>query len=194
MEPRLRDAVLAASLAGAALLLAFFVWHWFVIAPVWTVLLEGAVGVALTAFAVGWAWRLSRRAGRFGSRGGGVAFGAVFASGLLLAEVLGLARGPRPDPTAFRDVLAALPFPLLPVVLVAVLGARLAGGWRGAAAYALAGLVLLLYLGGSIVQRGGVGLGLKLFLLLLPSYLAAGVIVGAVEPWLARRRRKTAAA
>lgn len=182
----MKASVAAAFVAGVPVLLAFFVWHWFVIAPVWNVLLEGAVGVALAALAVAWAWRLSRRAGRFGPPWGGLAFGAVFAAGLVLAELVGLARGARPDPTTAAGIAAALPPVLVPVAAVALAGWRLGGGWRGAAAYALASLVLLVYLGGSVVQRGGVGLGLGLFAVLLPSYLAAGALVGALEPRLRR--------
>lgn len=169
---------LVASAAGVPVLIAFFVWHWFTIRPVWTVLVEGAVGVALAGAAVAWAWRRSRRAGRFAPPWGGVAFGGVFAGGILAAEALGLARGARPNPSTLGEVLVELPFALVPAVLVAAAGWRLAAGWRGALAYGLASLVLLLYLGGSIVQRGGVGLELGLFAILVPGYLVAGAIVG----------------
>lgn len=187
MDPPLRASFLAAFVAGLPVLLAFFVWHWLTIAPVWTVLAEGIVGVAVAALGVGWSWRESRRAGRFASRWGGLAFGAVFAGGLVLAELLGLALGPRADPGTPGEILAALPAPLAPVLAVALVGWRVVGRPRGALAYGAAALVLLLYLGGSVVHRGGVGLGLGLFLLLLPSYLAAGVLVAWLEPRAAAR-------
>lgn len=203
MEPTFRASVAAAFLAGLPVLLAFFVWHWFAIAPVWTVLAEGLVGVAVAALGVAWGWRRSRRAGRFAGRWGaqrasgrvgvlgeacgGLAFGAVFAGALVLAEAIGLARGPTPDPASVAEALPIVPFALAPAVAVAAAGWRLAGGWRGALAYGLAALVLLFYLGGSIVQRGGVGLGLGLFLLLVPSYLAAGAILPPLESALATR-------
>lgn len=186
MLPGWRDSALAAFLAGVLVLLAFFVWHWFSIAPVWRVLAEGIVGVGLASMAVGWAWCESRRRGRFGSSWGGAAFGGVFVGGLVLLEAIGLVRGPRPDPTSLEGILLALPPVLVPVAAVAVAGGWLAGGWRGAAAYGLAGLVLLLFLGGSILQRGGVGLGLGLFLLLVPAYLVAGLVLARLAPRLAR--------
>lgn len=184
--PSYRASVLAAAPAGALILLVFFVWHWLTIAPVWAPLLEGAIGVALASLAVGWAWMRSRAAGRFAGPWGGLAFGAVFAGAVLVGELLGLAHGPWPEPTTLAEGLSILPWALAPVVLVAIAGARLAGGWKGALAFALAALVLVLYLGGSVVQRGGVGLGLGLFWILFPGYLAAGVIVGWLEPRLAR--------
>lgn len=177
MEPRLRDAFLAALPGGFLLLLVFFIWHWSTIAPVWTVLLEGAFGVVLAALAIAWAWTRTRRAGRFASRWGGVAFGGVFSGALLAGELIGLAHGPWPDPASAADVARELPFALVPVALVAAAGWRLADGGRGAAAYASAGLVLLLYLGGSVMHHGGRGVGLGLFSILFPGYLVAGAMM-----------------
>lgn len=181
VDPRLRAAWIAAGVPGFGILLVFFVWHWFTIAPVWAVLLEGALGVALAALATAWAWRLSRGAGRFGGRWGGLTFGAVFAGGILLGELIGLARGPRPDPTTAAAIARALPPVLVPLGAVILAGARLVGGWKGGLAYGLAGLVPLVYLGGSIVQRGGVGLGLGLFLILFPGLLASGALLSWLE-------------
>lgn len=183
MDGRFRAAFLAAAVAGAGILLVFFVWHWLNIARVWTVLVEGSVGVALASVAIAWAWRLS---GLTGVRGG-LLFGGIFATGMLMAELLGLAFGPWPDPTSVAEALPILPFVFVPVAFVVFAGSRLAPGWRGAAAYLLASLVLLVYLGGSVVQRGGTGLGLGLFLILFPGYLAAGALIGWAEPLLGTR-------
>lgn len=188
MEPTFRGAFLASCVAGAGVLVAFFVWHWFTIAPVWRVLVEGAVGVPLAALAVAWAWQVSRRAGRFAGKWGGVAFGGVFAGGLLVGELVGLLQGPRPDPVMFAQILRELPAALVPVAVVALAGWRLTRRGSGAAAYALSSLVLLVYLGGVVVQRGGAGLGASLLALLAPSYLAAGVVIGALAPRFARRQ------
>ena len=161
--------------AGMPTLVAFFVWHWLTIAPVWSVLVEGAAGMGLGAAATAWAWmRSSLRGVR-----GGLLFGAIFAGAMLVGELVGLALGPWPDPTSVAAALPILPWVFVPVAFVAVAGWRLAGGWKGALAYFLASLVPLVYLGGSVVQRGGAGLGLGLFLILFPGYLAAGAIVGA---------------
>lgn len=167
-----------AYLAGIPTLLAFFVWHWYNIAPVWMVLVEGAVGIAVAAAGIAWAWRLSP----FRGLRGGLAFGAIFAAGVLLGELIGLAHGPWPDPTSVSHALPILAFVMIPVALVALAGWRIAGHWRGALAYFAASLVPLVYLGGSVVQRGGAGLGLGLFVILLPGYLLAGTIVGTFAP------------
>lgn len=184
MPVRFRDAFVAASVGGIAILLVFFVWHWIHIAPVWTVLVEGAVGVAAASAAIAWAWTLSRRADRLAPPWGGLWFGAVFAGALLVGAALGRLFGPWPDPAGVRDALPILAFVLVPLALVALVGWRLVGGWRGALAYGLAGLVLLVYLGGSVVQRGAAGLGLGLLLILFPGYLLAGIVLGWLEPWL----------
>lgn len=184
MDPRFRAAWAAAAIPGALILLAFFVWHWLTIAPVWNVLLEGAVGVALASLAVAWAWRLSRLEGARG----GLLFGGIFAAGVLAGELLGLAFGPWPDPTSVAEALPILPWVFVPVALVVLAGWRLAGGWRGGLAFGLAGLVLLVYLGGSIVQRGGAGLGLGLFWILFPGYLLGGLAIAWLEPRLLTAR------
>jgi len=186
MPVRFRDAYFAALFGGLAILLTFFVWHWFNIAKVWVVLAEGIVGVALASAGIAWAWVLSRRAGWFAPPWGGLRFGAVFAAGILMGELIGLARGPQPDPTGVLDALPEVAFVSIPVAVVALVGWR-AARWKGVAAYGLAGLVLLLYLGGSVMHRGGVGLGLGLFAILFPGYLLSGAAIGWLEPRLARR-------
>lgn len=186
MAPTFRASFLAALPAGAAILVAFFVWHWYNIAPVWTVLVEGTVGIAIAAAGVALAWREARAAGRFAGRWGGLAFGGVFAAGILLSEAIGLAHGPWPTPTSVAEALPILAFVLIPVAGVVAAGRWLSGNWRGTGGFSASALVLLLYLGGSVLQRGGVGLGLGLFLILFPGYLLAGVIVGVLQPRLER--------
>lgn len=186
-EVRFRDAYVAAVPGGVAILLAFFVWHWFNIAPVWTVLVEGTAGVAVASAAIAWAWTLSRRAGRFAPPWGGSAFGGLFAGGVLLGAAIGRAFGPWPDPTGVRDALPVLAFVLIPGALIVLAGWRLVGSWKGALAYGLASLVLLVYLGGSVVQRGAMELGLGLFRILVPGYLLAGALIGWLEPILGKR-------
>lgn len=190
MEPSLRASALAAAPAGVAILLVFFVWHWLTIAPVWTVLAEGLLGVALASVAVGWAWSLSRRAGRFAGPWGGLAFGAVFTAGIAFGEVIGLWHGAWETPAGAREIVAELRYAILPSVLVTLLGWRLVRAWRGALAFALASAILLLYLGGNIAHSGGVGVGWGLFLILFPGYLAAGALVGWLEPRLTRARAR----
>lgn len=188
MEPFRRTFALV-FLAGLIILAAFFTFHWLFIRPIWWVLVEGTLGVAIAAAGIAWSWRLSRDAGRFGGPRGGLAFGAIFAAGLVVLEVLGLARGPSADPTTFRMVMAELPVALLPVAAIALAGWRLVGSWRGAASFALAALVLVLYLGGAIMHEGGTGRVLGLFAILAPSYLLAGAALGRSP----RMRARTAA-
>lgn len=181
MRSRARASFVAAFLAGVPILFAFFVWHWIYILPIWRVVAEGILFVALAALGVAWAWRLSRDAGRFAPPWGGLAFGAVFAGGLVVAEAIGLARGRTPVLASAADLAVELPFALVPVAVVLLAGWRIVGGWRGAASYGLAAAVLLLYVGGSV----GVGAGFVLFAVLFPAYLAAGAVVAALEPRLA---------
>lgn len=185
VDSRLRASFLAAAVAGVPVLLVFFVWHWFYIAPVWSVLVEGLAFVAVAALGIGWAWAESRRAGRFEPPWGGLAFGGVFAAGLAVGEAVGWATGREPVLAAAADLAVQLPLALIPGALVTIAGWRLVGNARGAAAYGLASLVLLLYVGGGV----GVGRGLGLFLVLFPSYLVAGAVVGALEPRFARAGR-----
>jgi hypothetical protein len=138
-------------------------------------------------FGIAWAWRVSRRAGRFRGRWGGLAFGAVFAAGLVVDVAIGLSRGRAPSPTTGAEVATEVLFAAIPVVLVALAGWRIVGRTRGAAAYAVAGLPLLLHLGGTVMHLGGSGIALQLFAILATTYLLAGILLAALEPWIAAR-------
>jgi hypothetical protein len=174
--------VAAAACAGLPILVGFFVWHWFNIAPVWGVLIEASISFPIALFGISWAWSVSRQAGRFGGRWGGLAFGAVFVAGLVVEEAIGLARGRPPSPTTGAGVITEVLFAAIPVVLVGLAGWRIVGRPRAAAADAVAGLPLILHLGGTVMHLGGAGIALRLFAILVVTYLLAGVLLAALEP------------
>jgi hypothetical protein len=178
----------AAAGAGLPILVGFFVWHWFNIAPVWGVLIEASVSFPIGVLGISWAWRVSRRAGRFGGRWGGLVFGAVFAAGLVLEEAIGLLRGRPPSPTTATAVATEVILAAIPVLPVALAGLWIGRRPTGAAAYAVAGLPLILHLGGTAMHLGGSGIAFRLFAILAATYLLAGILLAALEPRIAAIR------
>jgi hypothetical protein len=114
--------VAATAIAGLPILIGFFVWHWFNIAPVWGVLIEASVSFPIAVFGIAWAWRVSRQEGRFSEWWGGLAFGAVFVAGLVIDEAIGLVRGRPLYPTTGAGVITEVLFAAIPVVPVALAG------------------------------------------------------------------------
>jgi hypothetical protein len=188
--PRSATAVAAAS-AGLPILVGFFVWHWYNIAPIWGVLIEASISFPIAVFGISWAWRLSRQAGNFSRWWGGLAFGAVFVAGLVFDEAIGLARGRPPSATTGAGVITEVLLAAIPVVPVAFVGWRIVGRPMAAAAYAIAGLPLILHLGGTVMHLGGAGIALRLFAVLVTTYLLAGVLLAALEPRLTWRIPRT---
>ncbi len=182
--------VLASVVAGLPTLVGFFVWHWFNLAPVWGVLIEATLSFPVGVLGIAWAWRRSRSGGRFGGRRGGLAFGAIFAGGVVIAELISLARGRPPTPVGGSAVAVEVLFATFPLVPIALAGWRLTRGWQGAVAYAIAGLALDLHLGGTVMHLGGTGSALMLFAILLVSYVFAGLILASLEPWIATVLRR----
>jgi hypothetical protein len=178
--------IAAAAIAGLPILVGFFVWHWFNIAPVWGVLIEASISFPIAVFGISWARHLSRQAGRFDGWWGGLAFGSIFVAGLMIEESIGLARGRPPSPTTAAGVLAEVVFAAIPAVPVALAGWRIVGRPRGAAAYAVAGLPLVLHLGGTVMHLGGAGIAFSLFVVLVTTYLLAGGLLAALEPRIRR--------
>jgi hypothetical protein len=179
--------VAAAVCAGIPILGGFFVWHWFNIAPVWGVLIEASISFPIAVIGISWAWRISRTAGRFGGPWGGLAFGAVFVAGLVVDEAIGLARGRPPSPTTGAGVVTEVLFAVIPVIPVALAGWQIVGRPRAAAAYTVAGVPLILHLGGTVMHLGGVGIAFGLFAILVTTYILAGVLLAAIEPRIATR-------
>jgi hypothetical protein len=179
--------VAAAACAGLPILVGFFVWHWFNIAPVWGVLIEASLSFPVALFGISFAWRVSRESRCFGGWWGGVAFGAVFVAGLLIDEVIGLARGRPPSPTSAAGVITEVLFAAIPVIPVALAGWRIVGRPWAAAAYAVAGVPLILHLGGTVMHLGGAGMALQLFAILVITFVLAGILLAALEPRIASR-------
>jgi hypothetical protein len=177
----------AAAGAGVPILVGFFVWHWFNIAPVWGVLIEASISFPIAVFGITWAWRVSRGSGRLRGWRGGLAFGAVFVAGLAVEEAIGLARGRPPSPTTATGVLIEVFFAAIPVVPVVLAGWRIVGRAEAAAAYAVAGLPLVLHLGGTVMHLGGSGGAFQLFAILVATYALAGILLTALEPRIALR-------
>lgn len=165
----------------------FFVWHWFNIAPVWGVFIEASVSFPIAVCGISWAWRLSREAGRFDGRWGGLAFSAVFVAGLALDEAIGLARGRPPSPTTAAGVLTEVLLAAIPLIPVTLAGWRIVGRPNAALAYAVAGLPLILHLGGTVMHLGGTGIAFSLLAILVVTYAVAGLLLGALEPRFAAR-------
>jgi hypothetical protein len=179
--------VAAAACAGLPILVGFFVWHWYNIAPLWGVLIEASISFPIAVLGISWAWRVSRESGQFDRWWGGVAFGAVFVAGLLVDEAIGLTRGRPTSSTTAVGVITEVLFAVIPVIPVALAGWWIVGRRRAAAAYAVAGLPLILHLGGTVMHLGGSGIALILFVILLFTYLLAGGLLGALEPRIASR-------
>jgi hypothetical protein len=97
-------------------------------------------------------------------------------------EAIGLARGRPPTPTTAAGVITEVLFAAIPLIPVTLVGWRLAGGPRGAAAYAVAGLPLILHLGGTVMHLSGAGIAFSLFVTLVVTYVIAGLVLGALDP------------
>jgi hypothetical protein len=113
-------------------------------------------------------------------------FGAVFVCGLLVDEAIGLGRGRPASPTTAPGVITEVLFATIPVLPVALAGWWIVGRRVAAAAYGVAGLPLILHLGGTVMHLGGAGIALSLFAVLVPTYLLAGVLLAILEPRIAR--------
>lgn len=175
--------LLASVFAGIPILVGFFVWHWFNIAPVWGVLIEAAVSFPVGALGIAWAWRAYRQGGNRGGVGGGIAFGAVFVGGLLIAELIGLARGRQPNAVTASGIAIEVLLAAAALLAVVPVGWWLTHG-RGTIAFLIAGIALDLHLGGTVMHLGGSGIALSLFAILFSSYLVAGLLLGSLEPFI----------
>lgn len=143
-------------LLGAGGVALFGIYHWFFVAPVAAVFVEGLVWAAGGGALVGWAYQRGfLDQGRQGPLWG-LAFGAMFASTLVPSEAVGLVWGPF-DVTDPGDIPKALPLALLGVPLAIAIAWFLRPGrglcWPFVAAVA----VVHFMVGGSIANFGGRG-------------------------------------
>lgn len=167
----------AAMIIATVGMLGFFVYHWFVIAPVWSVFIEGWIWVALNGAAIGWAYqRTMLEADRTGLRHGAL-FGGGMALTLVPGFVVGLIHGPFPEVASPGDVLPLLPLALLGLP-VSIVIAWWMGDWQQVRwPFVVACLPADIMIGGSLATFGGLPV---LFLL----FAALDVVGGLALAWL----------
>lgn len=167
--------------AGIALssgaMVAFGVYHWFFVAPVLAVFVEGVLWAVGAGAAIGWAYeRTMLDHGRHGPWWG-LAFGALFASTLVPSEIVGLLWGPFPEVTRPGDVLPLLPLAFLGVPLAILIGWLLEARRRVAWSFVVAVAVTHFMIGGSIANFDGRGATALLFFGFVLIELVAGVAI-----------------
>ncbi len=163
---------LALTFTGVA---AFGTYHWFFVAPVVAVFLEGALWAVGAGFAMAWAYqRTMLDRGRRGVAWG-LAFGALFAATLVPNEIAGLWIGPLgvEEP---GDILTALPFAFLAVPLAVVIGWVLEG--RMSWSFLVMVMSVHFMIGGSLTNFGGRGASFVLFCMFVAMEILAGAILG----------------
>lgn len=165
-------------LIAAVGMLGFGVYHWYFIAPVTAVFLEGALWIVAIGALVGWAYRRSfLDRGRSGARAG-LLYGALFASTLVPFELVGLVWGPFPSVESPGDILPLLPIAFLGVPLAIVIAWFLADRKGVAWSFVLAVAVGHFIVGGSIANFGGTGVSFLIFIGFVLLELLGGLILG----------------
>lgn len=173
------------ALATIAMVL-FGVYHWFFVAPVAAVFIEGLVWAVGGGAALGWAYqRQFLDHGRSGPLWG-LAFGTLFASTLVPYEAVGLLWGPFPDIGDAGDFFTALPLAFLGVPLALLIAWLLERRRRVGWSFVVAVLVIHFMIGGSIANFGGRGTTALLFWGFVALELLGGVWLG----WLASPARR----
>jgi len=174
---------LAAGMAAALVgMISFGVFHTIWILDVPAVFVEGLIFVVPAGLTLGWAIRLARLAGVLrGTLRAGVSVGFFLWLSLVPYEVVGVLWGPWPDVGSVREGLSLLWLAFLGFPVGALLGWFLTTSRYGAAAWGLAALAIHFMLGGTIAFFGGRNTMLGLFAWLLPTHLAAGVVLVGVH-------------
>lgn len=175
--------------AGIALaslgMVLFGVYHWFFVAPVAAVFVEGIVWAVGGGAAIGWAYQrgfLDR--GRSGPLWG-LAFGALFASTLVPYEVVGWLWGPFgiSEP---GEILVGLPLGLIGMPLAVLVAWFLGGRRRIVWPFVVAVLVIHFMIGGSIANFGGRGATALMF----SGFAALEVLGGLWLGWVSEPARR----
>lgn len=164
----------------------FGVYHWFYVAPVAAVFVEGAVWAVAAGAALGWAYeRTMLDHGRTGLAWG-LGFGALLAATLVPYEVVGWIWGPFPTVDSPGDVLAVLPLAFVGVPFAAGI-AWLLGRSLRRFEWSFVVLVLAIHfmIGGSVANFGGRGTTLVLFL----GFVAMEILAGVVVAWWCGREQ-----
>lgn len=179
-----RVAPFRADLAGGAAaatlgMVSFGVFHTIWIRNIPGVFIEGILYVIPAAFALAWAIRATKRAGRFreGRPWTGIGLGFLVWLTVVPYEIVGAIWGPWEEPASFGDALPVLWIAFLGVPVGAAIGWTITRRLRPALAWAVAALTVNFSLGGAIAFFGGQGRFFGLFLWLLPTHLAAGALL-----------------
>jgi hypothetical protein len=190
---RVRSALIAGVISGEVGLLVFLIIHHFWIVPIWFILPAGALVACCGGLAVGWSYAEIRRrfpSARWKLLAGFGLMATTLAPAIVLAQIL----PPVVDVGAARlvgatnELLARFVFALVvPATLVGALeGWALLRTWRGAAAMALAGLLLALVPGHNIPFLGRTPAVGKELSLLTAVALASSVTLAKADEWLER--------
>lgn len=173
-----RPFVLAGFLLGIVGMVGFGVYHWFYVAPVASVFIEGILFGGGAGALVGRAYhRAIVLPGRRGWRAD-FAFGAVMVGALIPYEIVGLVWGPFAEITRPSQILPMLPVTLLGIPVLAVGGYALTRSKKATTAIVLAGFVLHFFIGGSAAHFGGRGQTLVLVLGMGAFELACSLLIG----------------
>ncbi len=158
----------------------FGVYHWFFVAPVAAVFVEGVLWATAAGFAMAWAFqRTMLDRGRRGLAAG-LLFGALFAATLVPYELAGLIVGPlRVEEPG--QILTALPFAFLGVPFAVLIGWRLEGRWSWS--FLVMVLSVHFMIGGSLTNFGGRGTSFVLF----AGFFVLEIVAGAVLGWASGR-------
>lgn len=168
---------IAVAFAGMVL---FGVYHWFFVAPVVAVFIEGLVWAVGAGAAIGWAYQrgfLDR--GRVGPLWG-LAFGGLFASTLVPSQIVGLLWGPFPEVATPGEILPVLPLAFLGVPLAVAIAWFLADRRGIAWSFVLAVAVTHFMIGGSIANFGGRGSTAFMFVGFAVLEILGGLLLGMV--------------
>lgn len=156
----------------------FGIYHWFFVAPVVAVFLEGIVWAVGGGALLGWAYQRSMLDHGRSGPWWGLAFGALFASTLVPSEIVGLVWGPFPSVESPGDILPVLPLAFLGVPLALLIAWFLRPGRRFCWPFVAAVAVLHFMLGGSIANFGGRGSTFLMFVGFVVLELVGGVVLG----------------
>lgn len=190
--PPVGPSVLAGAIAAQLGAVGFWLFHDAYIAKVPAVLVEGILWAGAAGSAVGWAFHHLHLRGRFSAgAGGGLLLGVTLWLLLVPFEIIGLLVGPLTHLTRPAELAMLVPVGLLAAPLGGLVGWALTRDRRAAGALATAATLSHFMMGGSLVYFGGRGPLLVLFLLALPTHLAAGLVfVRLRRAFLARRARE----
>ena len=192
---KVRSGLIAGVISGEVGLLVFLTIHYFWIVPIWFILPIGAPFACLGGLAVGWAYAEIRRrfpATRWDYLAGFGLMVTTLAPAIVLAQIL----PPIVDMRA-QILVGTTDELIMRFVFALFVPATLAGalaGWallrsrRGAAAMALAGLVLAMGPGHNIPFLGNTPAVGKEIPLLIAIGLASSITLAKAYKWLERHR------